>query len=60
MKGKNLQTTAKKLYFAIAIYNLWLHRNALLYGWFPKSEEGILSKIRWEVNVRLLAKFLPK
>jgi len=31
MKGKNLQTTAKKLYFAIAIYNLWLHRNALLH-----------------------------
>jgi hypothetical protein len=60
MKGKTLQAMARRLCFAAAIYNLQLHRNALLNGPFPKFEEGILPKIRWEVKVRLLAKFPPK
>jgi hypothetical protein len=46
MKGKNVKAIAIKLYFAAATYNLWLHRNALLHGRSPKSEEQLLSKIR--------------
>jgi hypothetical protein len=47
MKGKkNLQATARRLCFVAAIYNLWLHMNALLHGQSPKFEERILSKIR--------------
>jgi hypothetical protein len=32
----------------------------LLHGCPPRSEEGLLSKIRWEVKVRLITKFLFK
>jgi hypothetical protein len=60
MKGNKLQVTAKKLCFAAAVYNLWLHRNALLHGRSTKTEDGILSKIKWEVKSRLLAKFPSK
>jgi hypothetical protein len=60
MKGNNVKATAIKLYFAAVTYNLWLHRNALLHGRSPKSKEGLLSKMRWEVKVRLLAKFRSK
>jgi hypothetical protein len=51
MKGTTLQATARRLCFAAAIYNLWLHWNSVLHGRSPKSEEGILSKIREEVKV---------
>jgi hypothetical protein len=57
MKGKQLQATARRLCFAAAVYNLWLNRNALLHGRAPKTEDGILSKIRWEVKVKLIARF---
>jgi hypothetical protein len=60
MKGKNVKDTVIKLCFAAATYNLWLHRNALFHGRSPKSEEALLSKIRWEVKIRLLAKFPSK
>jgi hypothetical protein len=60
MKGKNVKDTVIKLCFTATTYNLWLHRNALLHGRSPKSKEGLLSKIRWEVKVRLLAKFPSK
>jgi hypothetical protein len=57
---QSLHDTARKLCFAVAVYNLWLHRNALLHGCSPRPEEGLLSKIRWEVKVRLITKFLFK
>jgi hypothetical protein len=57
MKVKKLQATARKLCFAAIVYNLWLNRNALLHGQTPKTEDGILSKICWEVKSRLIAKF---
>jgi hypothetical protein len=57
MKGKKLQAIARKLCFAAAVYNLWLNKNALLHGRTPKTEDGILIKIRWEVKSRLIAKF---
>lgn len=60
MKGASLHVTARKLCFSAAVYNLWLHQNALLHGCSPWSEEGLLSKIRWEVKVRLLTKFYAK
>jgi hypothetical protein len=60
MKGKNVKATTIKLCFAGVTYNLWLYRNALLHGQSPKSEESLLSKIIWEVKVRLLAKFSSK
>jgi hypothetical protein len=57
MKGKQLQATTRKLCFDAAVYNMWLNRNALLHGRTPKTEDRILSKIRWEVKSRLIAKF---
>jgi len=57
MKGKQLQATARRLCFAAAVYNLWLNRNAILHGRAPKTEDGILSKIHWEVKVKLIARF---
>jgi hypothetical protein len=60
MRGKSLHVTARKLCFATVVYNLCLHRNALLHGCSPQSEEGLLSNIRWEVKVRLITKFYSK
>jgi hypothetical protein len=57
MKGKQLQATARRLCFVAAVYNLWLNRNVLLHGPAPKTKDGILSKIRWEVKVKLIARF---
>jgi hypothetical protein len=56
MKGKQLQATAMRLCFATAAYNLWLNRN-VLHSWARKTEDGILSKIRWEVKVKLIVRF---
>jgi len=33
-----------------------MERNSLLHGRTPKTEEEILSRIRWEVRARILAK----
>jgi hypothetical protein len=59
MRGKGLHSTARKLCLAATVYNLWMQHNSLLHGRTPKTEEEILSRIRWEVKVRLLAKFPP-
>jgi len=56
-KGKGLLSTSRKLCFAVTVYNLWMERNFLLHGRTPKTEEEILSRIRWEVKVIILAKF---
>jgi hypothetical protein len=57
MKGKGLLSTARKLCLATTVYNLWMQRNLLLHGRTPKTEEEILSRNIWEVNVRIFAKF---
>jgi hypothetical protein len=57
MKGKGLHSTTRKLCFAATVYNLWMQRNLLLHGRTPKTKEESLSRIKWEVRVRLLAKF---
>jgi hypothetical protein len=57
MKGKNLHSTARKLCFAATVYNLWMQRNCLVHDRNPKTEEALLSKIRWEVKSRILYKF---
>jgi hypothetical protein len=50
MKGKSLYATTQTLCFAATIYNMWMQRNYLIHGRTLKTEEAILSTIRWEVN----------
>jgi hypothetical protein len=49
-----------KLCLGAAVYHLWQQRNALLHGKTPRTEEQIVSRIRWEVKARIMAKFPPK
>jgi hypothetical protein len=60
MRGKNLHAIARKLYLAAALYNIWIQRNAFMHNGSPRTEEALLSKIRWEVKVRLLSKASQK
>jgi hypothetical protein len=60
MRGKSLLVAALKLFLATSVYNLWIQRNLLLHNGTPQSEEALLSKIRWEVKVRLISKFVSK
>jgi hypothetical protein len=57
MKGSTLGSSVRKLCFGAAVYHLWLQRNALIHGKTPRTEEQIISRIRWEVRSRVMAKF---
>jgi hypothetical protein len=57
MPGKSLKSSIYRLYLGAVVYRLWLQRNALLHGKTPKTEEVILAQVKWEVRMRLLAKF---
>jgi hypothetical protein len=56
---KKVNNNNKRNASAATIYNLWMQRNLLLHGRTLKTEEEILSRIRWEVKVRIFAKFSP-
>jgi hypothetical protein len=60
MRGKSLRVAALKLCLGAGVYNLWIQRNLLLHNGTPRFEEALLSKIRWEVKVRLISKFVSK
>ncbi len=60
MRGKSLCVAALKLCLAASVYNLWIQRNLLLHSDTPRSEDALLSKIKWEVKVRLISKFVSK
>jgi hypothetical protein len=60
MRGKSLHVAALKLCLAASVYNLWIQRNLLLHSDTPRSEDALLSKIKWEVKVRLISKFVSK
>jgi hypothetical protein len=49
LKGKSLKVCLAKLFLGACIYHLWRQRNALLHGNYHRSEEAIVSQIRWEV-----------
>jgi hypothetical protein len=57
MKGSTLESSIWKLCFGAAVYHLWLQRNALIHEITPRTEEQIISRIRWEVRSRVMAKF---
>lgn len=45
-----------KLSFAATVYHLWRHRNDLLHGNFPRSEELIVAQIKREVRTKVMAR----
>jgi hypothetical protein len=57
MRGKSLKACIQKLSLGANVYYSWLQRNSLLHGKTPLIEENIVSRIRWEVKTRILAKF---
>jgi hypothetical protein len=58
--GERLKACIRKIYLGATVYHLWLQRNSLLHGKTPWTEKKMVSKIRWEVKTRVLAKFPPK
>jgi hypothetical protein len=55
LKGKNLAVSLCKLCFAATVYHLWRHRNGLLHGNTPRSEEIIVANVKWDVRTKILA-----
>jgi hypothetical protein len=49
VRGKSLKTFLCKLCLGATIYHLWKQRNNLLHGNTPRSEEVIVSQIKWQV-----------
>jgi hypothetical protein len=60
LKGKSLHATIFRLCFGATIYQLWRHRNDLLHGNSPRSEEALIKQVKWEVRSRLLARCSAK
>lgn len=56
VRGKSLFSVICKLRFGATVYHIWRHRNDILHGNIPRSEEGIIAQIKWQVRARLLAK----
>jgi hypothetical protein len=56
LKDKSLHATICRLCFGATIYHLWRHRNDLLHGNSPRSEEALIKQVKWEVRSRLLAR----
>jgi hypothetical protein len=57
VSGKSLfSSVICKLCFGATVYHFWRLRNDLLHGNIPRSEEGIIAQIKWQVRTRLLAK----
>ncbi|XP_062158862.1 uncharacterized protein LOC133866371 [Alnus glutinosa] len=56
LQGTSLKANACRLSLAAVVYHLWWQKNALLHGNTPKTEEDIVSQIKWQVGSRLLAK----
>lgn len=60
LKGRSLRATICRLCFGATIYNLWRHRNDLLHGNTPRSEELLVQQVKWEVRSRLIARCSAK
>jgi hypothetical protein len=56
LQGTSLKANACRLSLAAVVYHLWRQRNALLHGNTPRTEEDIVSQVKWQVGSRLLAK----
>jgi hypothetical protein len=37
-------------------YHIWAQRNARTHGGIPKSDEGLIQVIKWEIRTRMAAK----
>lgn len=57
LQGRSLKSCVCKLCFGAAVYHLWLQRNVLLHGKTLRTEEQIVSRIRWKVRTRVLVEF---
>jgi hypothetical protein len=60
LKGKSLHDTICRLCLGATIYHLWRHRNDLLHGNTPCSEELLVQQVKWEVRSRLIARCSAK
>jgi len=60
LKGKSLHDTICRLCLGATIYHLWRHRNDLLHGNTPRSEELLVQQVKWEVRSRLIARCSAK
>lgn len=60
VQGRSLKTNLCRLCLGATVYHLWRHRNDLLHGNTPRSEEGLVAQIRWEVRSKILAKYSVK
>jgi hypothetical protein len=56
LQGTSLKANACRLSLAAVVYHLWWQRNALMHGNTPRTEEAIVSQVKWQVCSRLLAK----
>jgi hypothetical protein len=59
LKGRSLHAIICSLCFGATIYHLW-HRNELLHGNTPRSEELMVQQVKWEVISRLIARCSAK
>jgi hypothetical protein len=60
LKGRSVHATICRLCFGATIYHLWRHRNDLLHGNTPRSEELLVQQVKWEVRSRLIARCSTK
>ncbi|XP_062173645.1 uncharacterized protein LOC133879119 [Alnus glutinosa] len=60
LKGRSLHATICRLCFGATIYHLWRHRNDLLHGNTPCSDELLGQQVKWEVRSRLIARCSAK
>jgi hypothetical protein len=56
LHGKSLKACLGRLCLGATVYQLWSQRNDLLHCNNPRTEEDILTQIKWEVRARVLAK----
>jgi len=56
MQGKSLKASLGRLCLGATVYHLWKQRNDLLHNNTPRTEEAILTRVRWEARARIVAK----
>jgi len=56
MRHDCLKSSLCILSLGATVYNLWKHRNDILYGNALSSEEISIAKIKWEIRACIMAK----
>jgi hypothetical protein len=56
MQGKSLRAVLGRLCFGATVYHIWKQRNDLLHNNTPRTEEAILTRVRWEARAKIVAK----